>query len=120
LIPIRTFLEFSWRAYEAALRCYPPDLRADFGADMSDAFRQQTLDAWAEGGWWMLLPVIGCAVKELFTVAVPARMGSTAVIAGASSLVSTSTVFCCLLWTLENPLAVKALGNRLHQILWGG
>jgi hypothetical protein len=111
-------LKLCWRAYDASLRFYPPALRAGYGFEMSELFRQQTTDALAEGGWPLLLAVIWCAVKELFTEALPARMGSPALIAGAMSLVCTSTTFLCLLWALENPLAVKALGDRVHDKVW--
>jgi hypothetical protein len=105
---------------DASLRCYPVSLSGAFGADMSEAFRQQTLDAWEEGGWFMLLPVLIRAIAELFTEALPARAGSREAIAGAGSLVCTSAVFWGLLWALRNPLAVKALGDRLPRLLWGG
>lgn len=113
-------LTFCWRAYDFSLRFYPASLSEAFGTDMSDAFRQQTLDAWKEGGWFMLLRVLYSAIRELFTEALPARAGSPEAIASAGSLVCTSAVFWCLLWALRNPLAVKALGDRLPRILWGG
>ena len=114
-----TLLRLCWRAYDFSLRFYPMSLSETFGVDMSEAFRQQTLDAWEAGGWFMLLRALRCAVTELFTEALPARAGSPEVIAGAGSLVCTSAVFWCLLWALRNPLAVKALGDRLPRILWG-
>jgi hypothetical protein len=51
-------------------------LRETFGDDMSEVFRRQTLDAWREGGWRILLRVLYCAIAELFTVNLPARAGS--------------------------------------------
>jgi hypothetical protein len=100
-----TLLRFCWRAYDLSLRFYPAALRETFGADMSCVFRQQTVDAWAEGGLSMVLRVIGCCFRELFTEALPARAGSPVVVAGASSFVCTSAVYWCLLWALQNPLA---------------
>src|SRR5712672_1057568 len=110
-------LRFCWRAYNVSLCFYPLPLRKSFGADMSEAFRQQTLDAWQEGGWMMLLRVLRCASAELFTQAFPARAGSPVVIAGIGSIVCNSAVFWCLLWAFQNPLAVRALGHRLQRIL---
>ena len=117
---MHTLLRLCWRAYDFSLRCYPASLTKAFGADMSEAFRQQTLDAWEEGQWILLLRVLYCAIAELFTEAIPARAASPEAIAGAGSLVCTSAVFWGLLWALRNPLAVKALGDRLPRMLWGG
>jgi hypothetical protein len=113
-------LRFCWWAHDISLLCYPAALREDFGAEMSDVFRQQTLDAWAEGRWRRLVAVIWYAVRELFTEGLPALIGSQEVIAGASSLVCTSATFWCLLWALANPLAVKAAGDRIQHLLWHG
>jgi hypothetical protein len=113
-------LRFCWCAYDLSMNLYPKGLRESFGCEISELFRQQTLDAWAQGSWSMLLAAIWYAAKDLFTEALPARVGSTAVMAGASSLVCTSATFWCLLWALGNPLAVKAVGDRIHQILWRG
>jgi len=113
-------LRLCWRAYDVSLRLYPVALREAFGADMSDVFRQQTCDAWTEGGLCLLARVVWCAIGELFTEALPIRAGSPVAIAGASSFVCTSAVFWCLLWAFQNPLAVKALEHRLDRILSGG
>jgi hypothetical protein len=115
-----TLLSFCWRAYDFTLYFYPADLREGFGSEMSEVFRQQTLHAWTERRWGMLLAVIWYAARELFTEALPARASSPAVVAGASSLVCTSATFWCLLWALGNPLAVKAFGDRLNQALRSG
>ncbi len=64
-------LRFCWRAYDFTLRFYPPDLREGFGPEMSEVFRQQTFEAWAEGDWATLLTVIWYATRELFTEALP-------------------------------------------------
>jgi hypothetical protein len=110
-------LRFCWRAYDIALRFYPQALRESFGPDISEAFRLQTLDAWHEGGWLMLLRVLGCATRELFTEALPARANSPMVIAGIGSFACNCAAFWCLLWAFQNPLAVKALGNHLQRII---
>ena len=114
---MQVLLRCCWRVYDVSLCVYPLALRESFGADMSEAFRQQTLDAWREGGWPVLLRVLSCAVEELVTEAFPARAGSPAVIAGVSSIVGNSAIFWCLLWAFQNPLAFKALGDRVHRIL---
>jgi hypothetical protein len=113
-------LQFCRRAYDYSLRFYPETLRESFGADMSDAFAQQMADAWAEGGWPMALRAIGCAFKELFTEALPALAGSQTVMAGAIAFVCNTVGFWFLLWMLQNPMEVKALGDRLNRTLWGG
>src|SRR5690242_817413 len=113
-------LRFCWSAYDFSLCCYPPALREDFGEEMSVVFRQQTLDAWMEGGWRTLAIVIWYAVRELFTEALPAQVRSPRAIAGASSLVCTSAMFWCLLWALSNPLGLKAAGDRIQHLFWHG
>lgn len=85
---------------------------------MSEIFHCQTLEAWTEQGWAGLLPVIWCGAKEFIAEGVCPRASSPAVVSGAASLLFTSVTFGCMLWTLENPLAVKALGDRLHQVVW--
>ena len=115
-----TFLKLCWRAYDVSLRFYPAGLREAFGADMSEVFRQQTSDAWADRGLFTLARVLGCAIKELFTEAFLVRAGSPEAIAGASSLVCTAAVFWCLMWAFQNPLGLKALEHRLDRVLWGG
>jgi len=115
-----TVLKLCWRAYDYSLRLYPAALRETFGAAMSEVFRRQTLDAWMEGGPLQALQVIGCAFTELFTVALPALTRSPVVMAGAISFVCNSAGFWFLLWVLQNPLAVKVLGDRLNRTLLGG
>jgi hypothetical protein len=111
------FLRFCWRAYDLSLCFYPRPLRESFGADMNEAFRLQTLDAWHDGQWLMLLRVLGCALAELFTEAFSARAGSPAVIAGIASLACNCAAFWYLLWAFQNPRAVKALGDHLQRII---
>jgi hypothetical protein len=113
-------LRFCRRAYDYSLRLYPTALREAFGADMSDVFAEQMADAWAEGGWPMALRVIGCAFQELFTEGLPALASSPTVMAGAIAFVCNTVGFWFLLWMLQNPLAVKALGDRVTRTLWGG
>lgn len=115
-----TLLRLCWRVYDFSLYFYPAELRETFGSDMSEVFRLQTVDAWAEGGVALLLRVVLCGIGELFTAALPARAGSPLLIAGTTSLICTSAVFWCLLWALQNPLALKTLGGRLQLVLWGG
>jgi hypothetical protein len=115
-----TLLRLCWLLYDHSLRFYPAALREKFGSDMSDAFRRQSVDAWAEGGWLMSLPVAGRAFGELFTQALPAQAASPAVMAGGISFLCNAAGFWFLLWMLQNPLAVKALGDHLTRTFWGG
>jgi hypothetical protein len=105
-------LRLCWRAYDLSVHFYPATLRDTFGSEMSEIFRCQTFEAWTERGWAGLLPVLWCAAKEFLTEGVWPRVTSPPVMSGATSLVLSSVAFMCLLWTLENPLAVKALGDR--------
>ena len=101
-------LKLCWRVYDLSVRFYPAALRDSFGSDMSEIFRCQTLEAWTKRRWAGLLPVLWCGAKEFFTEGVCPRSSSPAVVSGATSLVFTSVTFGCLLWALQNPLAVKA------------
>jgi hypothetical protein len=108
-------LRICWRAYDLSLRLYPAKLRDAFGSEMGEIFRCQTLDAWTERGWAGLLPVVWCGAKEMLTEGVWPLASSPAVLSAATSLVFTSLTFVCLLWALENPLGVKALGDRIQR-----
>jgi len=109
-------LHLCWRAYDLTLRVYPRELREEFGCEMSHLFHHQTLEAWVNGGWRALLPVLWCASTEFWTEGLLFRMRSPEVIAAASSLVCTWVAFTVLLWALANPLGVKAIGDRIWHL----
>jgi hypothetical protein len=111
-------LMLCWRVYDLTLRFYPSGLCDGFGSEMSEIFRRQTLEAWIEDGWAGLRPVVWCATKEFFAEAIGPRARSAAVVSGATSLVFTSLTFVCLLWALNNPLAVKAVEARMQHELF--
>ena len=113
------FLRLWWRAYDFTLRFYPAELRESFGAEMSEIFRQQTVDARAEGGWAMAR-VLYYAFSELFTRALPARAEARILIAGAGSFVCTSAIFWCLLWIFRNPLAANSIEHHVQRMVCGG
>src|SRR5579871_4722874 len=104
--------------YDLTIRLYPAALAGTYGSEMREIFRQQTSDAWRDHGWTGLLPVLWCGFQEFLTEAIAPRACSTAVMSGATSLVLTSLTFGSLLWALENPLPLKALGDRLPQAIW--
>src|SRR5260370_33923446 len=106
-------LRLCWRAYDLSLRFYPAALCDSFGAEMSEIFRCQTLEAWTEQGWAGLLPVVWCGAKEFFSEGVCPRASSPAVVSGATSLLFTSVTFGGLLWAFVDRLGVKAFGDRL-------
>lgn len=115
-----TLLKLCGGAYGWSLRFYPAALRHAFGDEMREVFEWQIRDAWENCGWSALLRVLLCATRELFSEALPAAAGSPPVIAAASSCVCTGVVFWGLLWALQNPSAVKEIGDRLQRGLLGG
>jgi hypothetical protein len=76
-------------AYRALLWLYPAELRAVYGREMQDVFEQQL----AEEG---LLIAAWFALRELFTIALPARLLSERMIAPYLSLVITSVILVSL------------------------
>jgi hypothetical protein len=109
-------LRLIWRVYSLSTWLYPADLRKMHEDEMRDVFRCQTLDAYEKGSF-ELLRVLGCAMAELFTCALPLRAQSPAAIAGAASLLVTSAAFLFLLWALQNPIAVQRLGKDVNRAI---
>jgi hypothetical protein len=80
-------------AYSGLLMCYPRELRRRFGAEMTDLFETVLREAVVERGAAGIASSWGLALWELLTVAVPLRLTSNAVIAGALSFLVSSTLF---------------------------
>ena len=64
-------LRLSERIYSAILLLYHPDLRRDFGPDMSDLFTEDLTEAWQNRGFPGVLNIWWCAICELLRIALP-------------------------------------------------
>jgi hypothetical protein len=82
--------------YEALLIFYPPDVRRRFGAEMAEVFEALMHDAVIEHGLRGTVSLWRSALWELLTVALPLRLASNAVMAGAISLLVSSALFLVL------------------------
>jgi hypothetical protein len=79
--------------YAGLLIFYPTDLRRKFGAEMADVFEAAAHDAIVERGPAGVISPWRSALWELLTVAVPLRLASNAVMAGAISFLASSVLF---------------------------
>lgn len=79
--------------YTGLLIFYPTDLRRKFGAEMADVFEAAVHDAIVGGGPVGVTSLWRSALLELLTVAVPLRLASNAVMAGAISFLASSVLF---------------------------
>ncbi len=82
--------------YAGLLVFYPRDLRYKFGAEMADVFEALMRDAIVERGTAGTISLWRSALWELLTVAVPLRLASSAVMAGAISFLASSVLFLVL------------------------
>lgn len=89
--------------YRALLCLYPAELRSAYGADMANVFEQILRTEWQRRGT-RGVAATGCrAIGELFTVAIPGRLMSEAMIAAGLSLVITSGVLALLVGIMMWP-----------------
>ena len=79
--------------YGSLLQFYPPELRREFGKEMLDLFVALLQDSIAEGRSVTVFFLWGSVLQELFTVALPSRLASNAVIAGALSFLASTAIF---------------------------
>jgi hypothetical protein len=78
--------------YAGLLILYPRDLRHKFGAEMADVFEEAVHDAIVERGPAGVTSLWRSALLELLTVALPLRLASNAVMAGAISFLASSVL----------------------------
>ena len=87
------FARRSRAVYEALLIFYPRDLRHKFGAEMAEVFEALIRDAVLGHGLAETISLWRSALWELLTVALPLRLASNAVVAGAISFLVSSVLF---------------------------
>jgi len=94
---MRTIIQLSCYLYGALNLCYPPDLRRQFDCEMLQVFDDQVWEAWQRRGVRGFVRVWRTALWELFTVAVPLRLQSPALIAAALSLLGSAALCAAFL-----------------------
>jgi hypothetical protein len=87
-----TIVRWSRAVYAGLLIFYPADLRRKFGAEMADVFEAALHDAIVERGRAGVTSLWRSALWELLAVAVPLRLASNAVMAGAISFLASSVL----------------------------
>jgi len=75
----------STRIYGALLRAYPPELRRDYGAEMTQVFLEDLDDARLRRGWAGVARVWWRSACELIRIALPAQLEKPAVVVPAIS-----------------------------------
>jgi hypothetical protein len=79
--------------YAGLIVFYPREVRGRFGIEMADVFEDLIRDAAAERGWRGIFWPWGSVLRELLTVALPLRLASNLVMAGAISFLASSVLF---------------------------
>ncbi len=85
-------IRWSGWIYGCLLIAYPRELRRRFGADMVEVFEDQLYEAAGQRGRSRIISLWRTALWELASVAIPSRLESTTVIAGAVSLLVSSAI----------------------------
>ncbi len=85
-------IRWSGWTYRCLLIAYPRELRRRFGADMIEVFEDQLYEAALQGGRSGIVSLWRTALWELASVAVPLRLESSMVIAGALSFLVSSAI----------------------------
>ena len=98
-----TATDLSARIFRIAILCYPRDFRREYADEMTTVFSDQLREARHEEGTAGIFRLWACALRELFTVALPLQLRNSVVIASAASLVGTSLIYLALTWALTHP-----------------
>jgi hypothetical protein len=79
--------------YARLIFLYPSDLRSRFGVEMTDVFEELMRAAAMRRGVQGIICLWGSILGELLTVAVPSRLTSSPLMAGALSFLASSALF---------------------------
>jgi len=79
--------------YTGLIVFYPREVRRRFGIEMADVFEDLLCEAAAQRGLRGIFWPWGSVLRELLTVALPLRLASNSVIAGAISFLASSALF---------------------------
>jgi hypothetical protein len=79
---MRGFLKFSAKSYRVLLFLYPPNLRDEFGDEMTWVFAEELACAWQQRHRvFRVLQVWFCALAEVISIAFPSWIANPAIIA---------------------------------------
>lgn len=73
------FARCNARIYAAVLPLYPPDLRRDFGAEMTEVFLEDLAEAWRNAGLAGAIRVWSRAAWEIARIALPRQLENPAI-----------------------------------------
>ena len=79
--------------YAGLIVVYPREVRRRFGIEMVDVFEDLMRESAAQRGPRGIFWPWGSVLRELLTVALPLRLASNSVIAGAISFLASSALF---------------------------
>lgn len=71
--------EWNARIYAVVLPLYPPELRRDFGAEMTEVFVEDLAEAWRNAGLPGAIRVWCCAAWEIARIALPRHLENPAI-----------------------------------------
>jgi hypothetical protein len=106
------YLAFSRWAYRTLLFAYPRELRIEFGEEMALAFEEDIAAGWRKRHVTGIAAVWLCALRELFTVALPGRFSEPRVLVPALSF-----AFSLCVQGTELGLALLTALGRAHGAL---
>jgi hypothetical protein len=87
--------------YVGLIFLYPRDLRYRFGMEMADVFEDLMREAAMWRGAQGIILLWGSVLWELLTVALPSRLASSPLMAGALSFLASSALFLVFFSTLN-------------------
>lgn len=99
--------------YELSLHLYPRELRARFGAEMSEIFAAQLEAVHTRHSSAAILRVWWEAYSELLSVALPCQIVNPAFAVRVASVLSTGVIYLSLSWVLENPLRLNSIYHSM-------
>jgi hypothetical protein len=95
-------IRLSCYVYRRMLIFYPRDLRRRFGSEMVEVFADQLSEVALEQRSIGMLSLWGTALWELLSVAAPARLQSTTLIACTVSFLASSAMFLAILGAVKH------------------
>lgn len=100
-------MTFNTRIYSGILRLYPPELRSEFGPEMSELFAEDLNDAWRSRGvvgvvrtWW-------CALCEVLRIALPAQSANPVFAVPVMAWAFGALSVCCEFATVRDTIPLQ-------------
>jgi hypothetical protein len=98
--------------YRLSLPLYPAALRVEHGPEMLWVFERQLDCACRSGGIVAVERVGWFGVRDLFTIAVPSRLGSERSIALTGATLISSALFIFLIRVMQDPAFARWVGHK--------